>query len=276
MHLKTMGRVMAAAAFLSVMSGCAGEEPTSAGGDVGAQEAGAESQCVNRFDGISSCALGNAKLTTTEKGLNVTGLRTAKTDGVASKFGRATSWSQSSAIKFGSTAGVWQLDARSGDQVVSSLQVAPGREPNSAYITPRFTGAPGGSSYRMNVYRDGVLQGTTTNPAAQMIVFYNWRDFVYWLLAHADFFEIDIIIWKNGQKPTAPDNVGACGWRLRTEGNTFTVKMDDGKEITGDSVEFIEQIEDGHYPYNGFTGIDSKLTAQGVNILSESFVPAAK
>ncbi|WP_342380575.1 hypothetical protein NVS55_13155 [Myxococcus stipitatus] len=275
MQLKTMSRVVAAA-LLSVMSGCAGEEPTNAGGDVAAQESGAESQCVSRFDGINSCALGAAKLTPTEKGLNVSGLRSVKTDGVGSRFARATSWTQSNEIKFGGTSGVWQMDARSGDQVVSTLRVAPGKEPNTAYITPSFSGAPGGSSYRMNVYRDGVLQGSSTNPAAQMIVFTNWRDFFRWLVAVADFYELDIIINKAGEKPTAPDNVGACGWRLRSLSSTFSVKLGDGKEVTGDTVEFVEEIADGHYPYNGFTGIDSKLTAEGMNILGESFKPAAK
>lgn len=275
MRLKMMGRFFAAA-LLSVMSGCQGEEPTATDGDVATQEAGAESKCTQRFDGISSCALGNARLSSTEQGLALTNLRSAKTDGVASTFARAASWSQASEIKFGSTSGVLQLDARSGDQVVSSLRVTPGREANSAFITPTFSGAPGGSNYRMNVYRDGVLQGSSTHTPSQMIIFTNWRDFIRFLLAYADFFELDIIIWKNGEAPTAPANVGACGWRLRTNGSTFSVAMEDGKVVTGDSVEFIEEIEDGHYPYNGFTGIDVKATAQGINILSESFKPAAK
>ncbi len=275
MRLKMMGRFFAAA-LLSVMSGCQGEEPTATDGDVATQEAGAESKCTQRFDGINSCALGNARLSSTEQGLAVTNLRNVKSDGVASTFARAASWSQASEIKFGSTAGVLQLDARSGDQVVSTLRVAPGREANSAFITPTFSGAPGGSNYRMNVYREGVLQGTSTNTANRMIVFNNWRDFIRWLVAYADFFELDIIWNKTGEAPTAPANVGACGWRLRTDGSTFSVTLDDGKVLTGDSVEFIEEIEDGHYPYNGFTGIDVKATAQGINILSESFKPAAK
>ncbi|NTX41049.1 hypothetical protein HUA78_42135 [Myxococcus sp. CA033] len=275
MQLKMMGRLFAAA-LLSVMSGCQGEEPTAADGDVATQEAGAESKCTQRFDGITSCALGNAQLASSEKGLAVTGLRSAKTDGVASSFARAASWTQATEIKFGSTSGVLQLDARSGDQVVSTLRVTPGREADSAFITPTFSGAPGGSNYRMNVYREGVLQGSSTHSPNQMIIFTNWRDFFRWLVAYADFFELDIIWGKNGEQPTAPANVGACGWRLRTNGATFSVKLDDGKVVTGDSVEFIEEIADGHYPYNGFTGIDVKATAQELNILSESFKPAAK
>ncbi|WP_164001730.1 hypothetical protein [Pyxidicoccus caerfyrddinensis] len=275
MQLKMMGRLFAAA-LLSVMSGCQGEEPTAANGDAATQESGVESQCVGRFNGINSCALGNAQLASTEQGLTVGGLRSVKTDGVASSFARASSWTQATEIKFGSTSGALQLDARSGAQVVSSLRVTPGRETDTANITPTFSGAPGGSPYRMNVYREGVLQGSSTNPANRMIVFNNWRDFIRWLVAVADFYEIDIIWGKNGEKPVAPANVGACGWRLRTKGTTFSVTLDDGKVLTGDTVEFVEEIEDGHYPYNGFTGIDVKATAQGLNILSESFVPAAK
>ncbi|MBZ4400762.1 hypothetical protein OWM54_07115 [Myxococcus sp. MISCRS1] len=273
MQLKMMSRLMAAA-LLSVLSGCQGEEPTSTEGEVAAQEAGAKTQCMTRFDGITSCALGNAQLSATDKGLNVTGLRSARTDGVSSSFGRAARWSQTTSVALGST-GQLQLEARSGDQVVSTLRVTPGRDVDSAFVTPTFTGSPGGSGFRMNIYREGVLQGTSTHSPNAMIVFTNWRDFFRWLVAVADFYELDIIWTKTGEA-TAESNVGACGWQMTTPGNTFSVTLADGKVVTGDSFEFVEEIGDGHYPYNGFTGMDVKATGKGLSILSETFVPAAK
>jgi len=272
MLLKMTSRLLAAV-FLCVTAGCAGDESAAPEGTVASQEANAEGTCTKRFDGITSCAKGKAQLTKTEAGLSVSNLRDVKTDGLASTFGRAASWSQKSQIKLGAN-GALQLEARSGDQVVSTLSIVPGREANSARVLPSFTGAPGGSPYRMNIYREGVLQGSQPNPAGYYVTFNNWRDFLRWLVAVADFYQLDIVWGKTGDKPAAPTNVGACGWRLGTEGNTFSVTLADGKVITGDTMEFVEEIQDGHYPYTGFTGIDVKATAEGIDVLSESFVPA--
>ncbi|NMO16922.1 hypothetical protein HPC49_38880 [Pyxidicoccus fallax] len=272
MNWKMTGRLLAAG-LLSMAAGCQGEEGQSE--TVEAQEA-AVAQCVQRFDGITSCATGAARLTPTDSGLKVDGLISSRTDGVASTFSRATSWSQDTQVLFGAS-GSLALAARSGSQVVSTLSVTPGAAAGSVQVQPSFTGAPGGSAYRMNVYNDGVLQGGSTNPAARMIIFRDWYDLLRWVAMHADFFEIDI--WYRKQDvavPMAPNNVGACGWRLSTEGETFTVQLDDGRVLTGDKVEFIEEIEDGHYPYNGFTGIDVKAAAQGFNITGESVVAAQK
>ncbi|GHG81615.1 hypothetical protein [Comamonas sp. JC664] len=275
MQLNLTGRLLAAA-LLSVAAGCQGDESLD-GEPLAAQEADAKSDCVQRFDGITNCPTGNAKLQSTDKGIQVSGLGNAKADGVASRFTRASSWSQTTGINFGSTNGSLNLSARSGDQVVSTLSVSAGREPGSVQVTPNFTGAPGGSSYRMNVYRDGQLQGTTTNPAAQRLVFWNWWDFIRYLVAHADFFQIDIIIWKNGVAQMAePSNVGACGWRLRADDREFTVQLADGTLVSGDEVEFIEEIESGHYPYNLFTGIDVNAAAKEFTILDEKIVAAKK
>ncbi|MCP3097412.1 hypothetical protein LZ198_00840 [Myxococcus sp. K15C18031901] len=272
MQFKMTSRLLAAV-FMCVTAGCAGDETQPGEGTLEAQEANAESKCVKKFDGITSCATGNAALASSERGLAVTGLKNVKSDGLSSTFGRAASWRQTSQMKLGA-GGALQFDARSGDQVVSTLSILPGREPNSARVAPIFTGAPGGSGYRMNIYRDGVLQGTQSNPANAYISFTNWRDFLRWLVAVADFYELDIIWTKTGDKPAAPDNVGACGWRLNTGKDTFNVTLADGKVITGDTMEFVEEIEDGHYPYTGFTGIDVKAAGEGILVQSETFVPA--
>ncbi|AKQ64879.1 putative lipoprotein [Myxococcus hansupus] len=275
MQMNFTGRLLAAA-LLSVAAGCQGDE-TLDSEPLAAQEADAKSDCVQRFDGITNCPTGNAKLRATDKGIQVTGLGDTKADGVASRFTRASSWTQTTGINFGGNNGSLNLSARSGDQVVSTLNVSAGREPGSVQVTPNFTGAPGGSSYRMNVYRDGQLQGTTTNPAAQRLIFWNWWDFIRYLVAHADFFQIDIIIWKNGVAQMAePSNVGACGWRLRADDRDFTFQLPDGTTISGDEVEFIEEIESGHYPYNLFTGIDVNASAKEFTILDEKIVAGKK
>src|SRR5690349_8254235 len=101
MQLNLTGRLLAAA-LLSVAAGCQGDESLD-GEPLAAQEADAKSDCVQRFDGITNCPTGNARLQSTDKGITVSGLGNAKADGVASRFTRATSWSQTTGINFGST-----------------------------------------------------------------------------------------------------------------------------------------------------------------------------
>ncbi|MCP3140725.1 hypothetical protein [Pyxidicoccus xibeiensis] len=274
MHPKMMGRLLAAA-LLSVAAGCQGDGTDDAQDALGTQEANAETQCVQRFDGINSCATGNARLTQSTQGLKVSGLVDATRDGVASRFSNAVKWSQSTDIKFGGPQGRLELAARSGDQVVSTLKVVPGRDGSSAAILPTFTGSPGGSAYRMSVYNNGVLQGTSTQPAGRMMVFNSWRDLIRWVVANFDFLQYDIIIWKNGVQASAEQpEVGACAWRMRDTRGTFSVTLDDGRVLTGNEVEFTEVIADGHYPYTAFTGIDVKAAASELTILGESIVQA--
>jgi hypothetical protein len=250
--------------MLLSITGCAGGDDGQASGSLSAQESAA-SQCVKKFDGITSCALGQARLGSVADGLAVSNLLTQK-DGISSGFAQAVKWEQRVAFSLGDKGG-YQLAARDGDQVVSTLKVTPGREANTVAMAPTFTGSPGGSAYRMNIYRGGVLQGTSHQPAGMMIVFHNWRDFLRWAEMHHFFLnDFDIDGLSTGSADT---NVGACVWRVESEKNTFTVDID-GKSITGDSVEFIETIADGAYPYRHFTGIDTNAVAGQYTIRSES------
>ncbi|MBZ4332943.1 hypothetical protein [Corallococcus sp. AS-1-12] len=262
MHLRITGSLLAS--MLLSITGCAGGADDGQAGSLGAQEAAA-SQCVKRFDGITSCALGRAKVESVAEGLAVSNLTTQK-DGVSSSFTQAVKWEQRVAMSLGAQGG-YQLAARDGDQVVSTLRVTPGREANTVNMAPSFTGSPGGSAYRMNIYRGGVLQGSSSQPAGMVITFTNWRDFIRWAeMNHFFLNDFDIDGLSTGSAET---NVGACVWRLNAEKNTFTVDID-GKSITGDSVEFIETVADGAYPYRHFTGIDTNAIAGQYTIRSES------
>ncbi|MFB1482144.1 hypothetical protein [Corallococcus sp. RDP092CA] len=263
MHLKRTGLLLAS--MLLSITGCAGgADDGQPSGSLEAQEAAA-SQCVKRFDGITSCALGQARLDAVEDGLAVSKLATQK-DGVSSGFAQAVKWEQRVAMSLGARGG-YQLAARDGDQVVSTLKVTPGREANTVTMAPAFTGSPGGSAYQMNIYQGGVLQGTSHQPAGMVIVFTNWRDFIRWAeLNHHFLNNFDVDGLSTGSAETS---VGACVWRVDAEKSTFTVEID-GKSITGDSVEFIETIADGAYPYRHFTGIDTRAIASQYTIRSES------
>ncbi|QSQ24540.1 hypothetical protein JY651_06200 [Pyxidicoccus parkwayensis] len=276
MQMKMMGRLLAAT-LLSVAAGCQGDESASNNDNaLGAQEAAASTQCVQRFDGITSCALGGAQLAPTQEGLKVAGLVDASKDGVSGTFAKATRWTQKVDVKFGTAKAGLSLAARAGDQTVGTLKMTPLRDGTSMAVTPSFSGAPGGSAYRVNVYNDGVLQGGTTQQPGAMMIIRDWYDLLRWIVAVFSFDNgYEIIIWKNGVQAAATETIpGACVWRMRNERGTFSVQLADGTVLKGNQIEFVEQIEDGHYPYTDFTAIDVNAAANEFNVLGETFVPA--
>ncbi|MCY1021444.1 hypothetical protein [Pyxidicoccus sp. MSG2] len=275
MQMKMMGSLMAAA-LLSVV-GCQGDESQTTEDNLGAQEAAAGTQCVQRFQGITSCATGNAQMTSTQAGLQVSGLKNAGTDGVSGTFARSTSWTQTAQIKFGAAQGGMSLAARAGDQTVGTLKLTPSRDGTSMVAQPTFSGsgAPGGSAYRVNVWNNGVLQGGGNQPAGSFMIIRDWWDLLRWVLAVYSFDNgYDIEIYKPGATQSAQYIPGACVWRVQNQLGTFSVQMSDGRVLQGNMVEFVEQIEDGHYPYTDFTAIDVKAAAESFAITGETFVPA--
>ena len=259
MHMKLAGRLLAAT-LLSLAAGCQGEDDgTQAEAPLKAQEAKAEAQCVERFDGIQSCAKGNAKVAASEKGVDVSGVVDPKSDGVSSNFEGAIGWSQQADIRVGENRSPFSLAARDGDQVVSTLSVAPGREANQLALLPNFTGTAGGSQYRVNVYQDGMLQGSTIYEPQRYIIiiiiihWWWWWDFYNW----------------RAVSPGHNIQDGACVWRMNAREGAFSVLID-GKEVRGNQLELVEEIGDGHYPYTSFSGIDVTGPKGNFTLLNES------
>ncbi|MHA7628620.1 hypothetical protein [Corallococcus sp. M7] len=257
-----------AAAFLSLV-GCQGQdEGTKA---VGTEQAQAQAACVERFNGIQSCATGGASLEFTDEGLRVTGLSDPKTDGLSSHFGGAVAWRQNATANIGGGQGRFAFAARDGDQVVSTLGIAPDEEGTGVTFTPAFTGTAGGSEFQVRVFQGGVLQGEGTGgpgPAARWHVYTNWMGDVvmvsdFYLREHGPFLPFP---FRNA--PDAAQEQGACVWRFQFPGRTFTVEVD-GAELTGDAIEFTETIGQGAYPYRHFSGIDVKGSADAYTVHGE-------
>lgn len=280
MQMKMMGRLLAAA-LLSAVAGCGDEAGSPEATSLKTQEAGV-AQCVQQFKGVTSCAAGNARLASTTKGLQVSGLVDPNKDGVSSSFAKASQWTQSVDATFADANSIrFSLAARTPDQVVSTLQVASTGDGKTLGVLPTFSGAPGGSAYRVNVYNNGTLVGGGVQPAGLMIRFNNVWELAH-ILAYFSFsdYDIDIIYFRakdgvRAESTTAPAP-GACMWAMRNQQGQYSVTLANGTTLVGNAVEFVEQLADGQYPYTGFTGIDTRAAAKAYTITSESFVSAAQ
>jgi hypothetical protein len=267
MTSKMTGRILAAAFFSLTAAGCQGEEEqTPAGDSLATQEAKAEQQCIEGFGGIKNCATGRASLARDAKGIAVSGLADVKTDGFSSEFSKATSWNLTADLGgVGAKGQGLTLAARDGAQVVSSIRVGIGAQRDQVFFAPSFTGSPGGSAYRMNVYQNGRLV-----LGQHYEIDYSVGG--WWYNLHIGLTRIDIG-FKNHTSIDALDPIttGACMWTFRGAPGAFSIDAN-GKKISGDYIEFIEEVADGAYPYTSFSGIDVKAAASGFNIVGESIV----
>ncbi|AEI62841.1 hypothetical protein [Corallococcus macrosporus] len=268
MSIKLTGRLMAAALLSLTAAGCQGEESQPEADALTNQEAPVKQQCVESFAGITSCATGDAKLARTEKGLEVTGLAKATNDGVSSTFAAATQWEQQAVFQDLAKAGQgFALAARDGDQVVSSIEVGIGSEPGRVTFRPQFTGTPGGSNYSVYVYSGGHLQARHINRGLWFPLDASWYDIhIRFTPIHTGF--------RNHTAFGANDPIssGACVWAFRSATpGAFTFNFD-GRQVSGDYVEFVEEVGDGHYPYTSFTGIDMTAAATALTVQGESIV----
>ncbi|CAM3056010.1 hypothetical protein G4177_33240 [Corallococcus sp. ZKHCc1 1396] len=264
MNIRLTSRLMATALLSLTVAGCQGEEPQTPA--LSTQEAKAEQQCIEGFEGIKNCATGRAALTRTKEGIAVSGLEDVKTDGISSEIPRATSWEMRPDIGgLGEKGQGLELAARDGDQVVSSLSIGLTGNGDQVVLRPMFTGTPGGSAYRVNLYQNNRFLG-----------FQHYEpDYGVnsdWYNIHIRFTPIHIG-FRNQTSSSFFDSIstGACVWSFRGAPGDFTLDVN-GKRLSGDHLEIVEQVKEGHYPYTGFSAIDVKAAARDFTILGESFV----
>ncbi|MBN8469275.1 hypothetical protein JYJ95_22475 [Corallococcus exiguus] len=269
-----MGRLLTAT-LMGVFAGCQGE-PTQQEAKAAStsQEVMAASQdCVKRFDGITHCATGNAKVESTDKGLVVTGLNKPGQDGVVGLMGRAESWRQKSIVDFGASDEGIRFYGRNEDQVISTLALAPdpSNPEGGMRMLPTFTGSPGGSSYTITVRNQGEM-------VAMMLPnrWWEWSSVQIWAymdrMRHPEaYFGVE-----GFGVTTGVGRVGACIWRMRFQEGAFTVTLEDGKQVVGDEIEFVEQLDDGAYPYSAFTHIGMTGAVDSLTIVDETVVQSSK
>ncbi|NPD28002.1 MULTISPECIES: hypothetical protein [Corallococcus] len=125
-----MGRLLTAT-LVGAFAGCQLEPSKEAApGSTSQGITAATDDCVNRFEGITHCATGNASLEDTDEGLVVTGLGSLEEDGVVGAVGQAECWwQQRSIVDFGEGAVGVAFYGRNEDQVISTLRMPTNPEP---------------------------------------------------------------------------------------------------------------------------------------------------
>ncbi|RKH49255.1 hypothetical protein D7V93_32165 [Corallococcus llansteffanensis] len=262
-----MGRLLTAT-MLGAFAGCQAEPSQESGPKATSQEMTAATDgCVNRFEGITHCTTGNAALDATDEGLVVTGLGNGDEDGVVGAVGRAESWRQHSIVDFGEGDKAVTYYGRSEDQVISTLRMAPDPDhPGVLRLRPTFTGSPGGSDYTIIVRDHGEQVAYYKLPGDRLkSVIVEMQEALHrWLRLVETFSRSD------GGSALSGDTQGACIWTVHFQENSFRVTLDDGTQVTGDEIEFVEQLEDGAYPYSSFTHIGMTGAVNKVTVLDES------
>ena len=156
-----------------------------------------------------------------------------KSDGFSSEFSKATSWNLTADLGgVGAKGQGLTLAARDGAQVVSSIRVGIGATQDQVFFAPSFTGWPGGSAYRVNVYQNGRLvlgQHYQMDYGRGLVVQPPHRPHAhrYRLQNHTS-----IARWT--PSPRAPASGPSGGARGRSP-STRTAR------ISGDYIEFIEE-----------------------------------
>ncbi|MBN9687763.1 MULTISPECIES: hypothetical protein [unclassified Corallococcus] len=269
-----MGRLLAAT-WMGVFAGCQGEptQEESVAASQSQEVMAAPRNCVQRFEGISHCGTGSAALKSTDDGLVVTGLHNLEQDGVVGVMGRAESWRQKSIVDFGASDEGIRFYGRNEDQVISTLALAPdpSNPDGGMRMLPTFTGSPGGSSYAINVRNQGEM-------VAMMLPhrWWEWSSVQIWAymdrMRHPDlYFGVE-----GFGVTTGVGRVGACIWRVRFQEGAFTVTLEDGRQVAGDEIEFVEQLDDGAYPYSAFTHIGMTGAVDSLTIVEETVVQSSK
>ncbi|RKH74173.1 hypothetical protein D7W81_02460 [Corallococcus aberystwythensis] len=258
-----MGRLLTAT-MLGVFAGCQAEPSQGSAPGATEQEVAAARNCVQRFPGVTHCATGNATLKSTERGLEATGLTQLGQDGVVGAVGHAEAWRQKAVIDLGAGNEGVTYYGRNADQVISTITLAPEPGvPGGMRLLPTFTGSPGGSAYSITVRDHG-------QPVAMMLPHRWWEMTSVQIWAyldrerHPDWYFFRVVGGGTGE-----GTEGACGWRVRFQEGAFQVTLEDGRQVTGDEIEFVEQLADGAYPYSSFTHIGMTGAVDKVTVLEE-------
>ncbi len=209
------------------------------------------------FAGLQHCPVGGATLSIDQGQLVVAG--GDGVSGVAIATPGASAWFGQSLIKLANGVGdVLTSSSISQGQVTSSTRAR--RVVGGHVLSATFTASGGTPTFRAQVYRNGVLLGTSTgNPSG----------------SNAAVIGGPVVLagWEDLQWPTF--NVaagGSCTWVYRSAaGGEREITLANGQTFLGDEIRFAEEVQPaGAYPYLTFDGLVFEGDLQVSRFVSES------
>jgi hypothetical protein len=215
----------------------------------------AQAQACTEFQGLEHCPLGNAKLAPGRDGatLDVSSMRKPGSDGVAIRLPDSTEFDAAGVRQSNSDSTmIWK--AASGGSVTSTMTVQ--NTDDGFTISGEFTGNKP-STYDAILYKEGAVVGTVSGLKSGVDTLRaRWSQRNLIVIVIRIRFRVIIIIIRNGEQQQQAGTEGACVWDLPL-GQDAVTTLPDGKEVTFDRVELVENVlKGGSYPYLTFDRID--------------------
>jgi len=250
------------------LAGCQIDDASPANDPLDDQDLSAQAQACTEFQGLEHCPLGNAKLAPGRDGatLDVTSMRKPGTDGVAILLPDSTEFDASGVRQSNSdSAMIWK--AVSGGAVTSTMTVQ--NTDDGFTISGEFTGNKP-STYDAILYRAGEVVGRVSglNSGVDTLKARWSQRQLRVIVIRIKFVVIIIIIRANEQQQAGTE--GACVWDMPL-GQDAVTTLRDGKEVTFDRVELVENVlKGGSYPYLTFDRIDYTSNDESLQINREA------
>lgn len=209
--------------------------------------------CVT-FSNLEHCPLGDASLTASDAGVQVSGVGSDGNDGVAVTLPDSRHWEAAVQLSDGDSLPRVTLGAESGGEEISRSELV--ATDDGARLSATFTGSDGPGTYSILVYRGGTLVGSQGGVQPERwITFYDDEDLFMWLLS-----------LPTSTFQSRPN--GACVWTFAFS-EARRLALPDGVELEGDEIHLVEEVGDGgHYPYVAFDGITLR-SSRGIHIVVE-------
>lgn len=262
----------ATVAATAALTGCQDAAPNKTSDVFNNLEAPAYGTDCVEFQGIKNCPLGNSKLSANTKGsLLVDGLKTAGSDGVAFLFPSAHEFDLDGEgiARSGST-----LFSRAISEGVVTSTLTTRFTDEGFTATPVFTGSAGGAysaRFSLRGARVATLADLTGSVTAMIQHSCEPWPNCHWFAMDMKFLQLERD-HPNVAAAAATDDLGACAWSFHfDEGRTFQVTLADGKQVTADTVDFVENVtKAGSYPYLAFDRLDYTSNTSSLRITTES------
>ncbi len=251
------------------LAGCQTDDAVTADDPPDDKGAPLQAQGCTEYQDLEHCPLGGASVALGRDGLDVTSLRKPGRDGVAILLPESTEFEATGTrVASSDSAMIWK--AVSAGAVTSTMTVQ--NTDDGFTVSGEFTGN-NPSTYNAILYRAGAVVGTVAGMKSGVDKLKaRWDNrFRITIRIRIGFKTITIVITWGQQLIAAEGTAGACVWDMPLEeGQEAVTTLPDGKEVTFDRVQLVENVlKGGSYPYMTFDRLDYTSNDESLTIDSE-------